>query len=569
MNSSDNAGIQQGATAHWTGITSGFSKGSTQLILSGTTTAGTVIQVGSLLVLNQCDTGFTAGALAAACTGSLPSPDNGGYYHCQDAWRATNQGCAVPSEGGVNSWRNNASEFEVVVVTAINQNGCGANCITLSKPIEEPDWAAGVQAAVIQPLPFDGIENLSLDSGFLHEGIGMTNTLHCWVSGVRDANADPYGIHMQPAFGSLIKDNYFYGVSATAGDKAGVNATGGANNLFQNNICQNTHMCFFVGNAAPETNDVYAYNFVPTVGQGGTNAPFPWISHAAGSSQHLFEGNAMMGENQDGDHGAQPFDTVFRNFLWAFYSCASGNCGAGGHAAGGINATPIRLFYGARYDNIIGNVLGTPGFSTTYKTFGAFDNAAIYIWGAGQAMTVNGTFFNMPTDSLVDTTTMLWGNYDVVNGAVRFNSSEVPTAAPTYPNPVPANQTLPASFYLSSKPSWFGSIPWPAVGPDVSSGNVGQCAGTFDTAGKFNGLAATSSSQCAGSALNTAWAGHVNANPAMACYFTMGGLPDGTGPALSFNGSACYGTSSSSSPNPPPPTNPAPNPPTRLVVTVN
>jgi hypothetical protein len=30
--------------------------------------------------------------------------------------------------------------------------------------------------------------------------------------------------------------------------------------------------------------------------------------------------------------------------------------------------------------------------------------------------------------------------------------------------------TLPASFYLASKPSWFGSVPWPAIGPDVAGG---------------------------------------------------------------------------------------------------
>jgi len=39
-------------------------------------------------------------------------------------------------------------------------------------------------------------------------------------------------------------------------------------------------------------------------------------------------------------------------------------------------------------------------------------------------------------------------------------------------NPVPANQVLPPSLYLSIRPSWWGSVPWPAIGPDVAGGNI-------------------------------------------------------------------------------------------------
>ena len=554
--SSDTSGPQQGASPHFVNVTSGFSKGSTQLILGSLNTA----VVGSILVLNQCDTGFSPNGLGAACTGT--SNDNRGFFHCQAPWSSTNVGCAVASEGGVNSWRSNASEMEAVVITAINQGGCGATCVALSKPIEQPDWASGVQAVVIKPLPYVGVENLSMDGGALGGtsavGVFFGNTLHAWVSGCRISNMSRLGVHLYTAYGGLLKDNYFYGWPGYPngfGDHAAIRAVGGANNLIQNNICHKTNMCLFAADAVPEQSDVFAYNFSPATGNGANaRAVTAWLDHGAGSSFHLIEGNAMFGYNEDGDHGNHLVQTSFRNFLWGWTSCANGQCGSSTAQLGnGDNQSAIRLFFGARYGNIIGNVLGTPGWSTNYKTFGAFDNGSIYIWGVGQ----NG----QPTDALVGTTTMLWGNWDSVNGATRFNSSEVPTAAPSYPNPVPSSQNLPASFYLPSKPSWFGNLAWPPIGPDVTNGNVGQCAGTFDTPGKFNGVAATSAAQCAGSSLNTAWAGHVNANPAMACYFSMGGLPDGTGPALSFNGSKCYGTSSSPSPNP--------LPPTHLIATVN
>ena len=65
---------------------------------------------------------------------------------------------------------------------------------------------------------------------------------------------------------------------------------------------------------------------------------------------------------------------------------------------------------------------------------------------------------------------MRWGNYDTVNNAVRFVNAEVPSSLVQYANPVPAGQSLPASFYLSAKPSWFGATPWLAIGPEVTGG---------------------------------------------------------------------------------------------------
>jgi hypothetical protein len=35
---------------------------------------------------------------------------------------------------------------------------------------------------------------------------------------------------------------------------------------------------------------------------------------------------------------------------------------------------------------------------------------------------------------------------------------------------VPANHNLPDSMYLSGKPSWWGTMPFPAIGPDVTGG---------------------------------------------------------------------------------------------------
>src|SRR5207245_1907916 len=62
------------------------------------------------------------------------------------------------------------------------------------------------------------------------------------------------------------------------------------------------------------------------------------------------------------------------------------------------------------------------------------------------------------------------GTSDFVTGTSRFGVSEVPSVLSQFANPVPPNNILPASLYLSAKPSWFGSGTWPPIGPDVTGG---------------------------------------------------------------------------------------------------
>jgi hypothetical protein len=98
------------------------------------------------------------------------------------------------------------------------------------------------------------------------------------------------------------------------------------------------------------------------------------------------------------------------------------------------------------------------------------------------------------------------GNFDIASGSSIWANG--------------ITHSLPPSFYQSSEPAWFGSIPWPAIGPDVTGGNVD--ASTLQ--------------------------GHVNAIPAEACYNST--LRDSSG-LLLFDPTVCYSSSNTLPPAPP------------------
>jgi hypothetical protein len=108
----------------------------------------------------------------------------------------------------------------------------------------------------------------------------------------------------------------------------------------------------------------------------------------------------------------------------------------------------------------------------------------------------------------VRTTSMRWGNFDVVSSAPRFVASEIPTGDANFPNSAPASTALPGSMYLASRPGWFPTaVPFPAIGPDVVGGNVTGVAGfahkiparaCYDSTTKVSGVLNFNAANCYG-----------------------------------------------------------------------
>jgi len=467
-----------GGPAHTTTWTSGYAKDATQITLGSTSG----LAVGNILILDQDN----------------DTTDTGAVYVCD-----TNTACATDTSSSSSSPGRNINgvdrnQLQFVLVTAIN-----GSTVTISPGLHMPNWRAaknpGAWWATTQAT-MDGVESLAIDntSGGQKAGVFFFNAYKGWVKNVKSLNANRDHVWLYQSARIVIQDNYFYGTQNAASQSYGVETFMSSDDLVINNIFQHVTTPILEGNSSGA---VFAYNFATDMYYSlspGWMMPSVF-THDAGTGMNLFESNAMTGYNQDNIHGSHNFATVFRNQLTGF-------------EPGKIQQTnPVILAAHSRYANLVGNVLGTSGVQTIYEDSQAsgttsLPDKSIYLlgWSGAAGTIVSG----MPYDPLVATTVLRWGNYDYMTRQTRWNASEIPAG-----NAVPPSQTLPASFFLSAKPTWWGRMPWPAIGPDVTGGQDPS--------------------------------GHVFAIPAQVCYNTT--PKDGNG-ILIFNGDRCYITTGPQAP---------------------
>jgi hypothetical protein len=464
--------------ADWTG---GYAQGSNQLTLANVGSTG--IPVGQYIHLDQAnDTQVGAD-----------------FFVCD----STAAHCSLEGGNGGRTINNVLrSQVQIVRVTAVN-----GNTYTISPPLYSPNWRASQTPAVwwaTTVLQNAGVEDLSVDA--TNSGgatnVSMVNAASDWVKGVRllrTCQCQRDLIQLMDAAHCTIESNYLYGTQGKSVNY-GIESYVASDNLVQNNILQHVVSPMMV---QPALGSVLAYNYAinDTYDDGFASNPLHWMSaeisqHNAGVEYNLYEGNIGPGIGADVIHGNQLANTLFRNYLL-------------GSDPGRTDATgAVVLLSYNRYHNIVGNVLGTPGYTTTYEINNDFGKpATVFNLGSGDS--------TVPDDPMVGTTTMRWGNWDVVTGTAHFTVSDVPSGISPYGNAVPASRDLPPSFYLTAKPAfWPSSMPWPPIGPDVAGGT------------------------------ETGLGGHVYNNPAKNCYVAMGGTTTGAnaggGSPLTFSAATCY-----------------------------
>jgi hypothetical protein len=488
-------------TANWT---AGYTPGTTSITLSSKSN----LAVGTPITLDQADDTSDAGDIFVCYTPKgvcSTNGDNGGFL------------------------RSGRSQEQLVLVTSIS--GSGPYTVGISPGIYMPNWSSSKSPQAwwpTSPIVNAGYENLSVDStsSGANESVGIFNCNGCWVSGIRSIGPGRSHVMAWQSPHTTVQNSYFYRTANQSSSSYGLEFNNSSDSLAQNNIYQQLSAPYVNNGSCSGCVMAYSFDINNLYNSGGGVYNYQqqsWYPHTAGDDHILAEGNQGAGMYSDNFHGTHQFQTLFRN---AYNGRQPNN---GNTTTGGLGALLINAF--SRFYNVVGNVLGT-------STFGRYRSD---MGGSGSAIVSVGIGDGVPNDANVGRTLLMWGNYDTVTKAVRWcgnssspgwsstcgSTSEIPTNISSYSNPVPSSTQLPPSFYLNTKPSWWPSgKPWPAIGPDVTGGNL------------------------------AGYAGYAYTIPAADCYTNvMRGPGDGTGSVLSFSADACYGSSGGGggTSNPPPP----------------
>lgn len=419
-------------------------------------------------------------------------------------------------------WNGDRSRGQTVEVMSCSPScgNHGATTITISPPLYTA-YTLTPQALPFTPTRYTGIEDLQIYSNNTHTSqrnapIALYSCLYCWVKGVEENYTDGDYSKVYWALHFEIRDSYFSnGFSHGPGTNnnavwAGFKSSAGK---IENNIierCENPVMLQFGASG-----NVIAYNYatgcygVPTT----ITVSVEW--HSAHLQFNLVEGNVAPALWLDVGHGSTSQTTSFRNW-WlgtgkvcntsidsrGTVDCSGGNgiWTTDGSRAIGDDSLSVT-------SNFIGDVVGSDAQQALSGT-----KVSVVKWSTSRKY--NGTSYGLSfgyslfgdsgTNSFDSTTpfstSFIHGLYNNVDSSTTWASG--------------VTHTLPASFYLSSKPTWWSSnIPWPPIGVDVTGG-IGP-------------------------------GGHANMTPAEACYYNvMKGTDGGPGSPFTFNADSCYGSQS-------------------------
>jgi hypothetical protein len=447
-------------SASWTG---GYGKGSTSLTFSNTTG----LTVGTLVLLDQINDSNTDTGTVWVCTADNICSDEGG------------------GSQGAGSGTTKRAQQQIVQVTGIS-----GNTVNITPGIYMPNWRSSQSPNAMwgsDVIVGAGVEDLSLDNTVAaSNGFEFFGAMDSWVKNVKSYKSNRAHVLLYQSSHITIRDSYFDENLNHGSQCYGVEFFISSDILVENNIFH--HVTLPIATNGTASGSVVSYNYL--TGNTYTVSPTWMIAgyglHEGGIDNMLFEGNDGPGFIADGVHGTHHFVTAFRNYF------------SGLEPGKSAQTNPVKIYAFGRYFNFVGNVLGTDTYHTNYANG---DDGSIYDLGQSPGIGV-------PSDPLVATTLFRWGNYDTVNDAPRFIGSEVPSGLGLYSQAVPTVQTLPNSFYLSSKPAFFGSSPWPAIGPDVTGGTI--------------------------AGLN----GRAYKNPARKCYETT--AKDVNGFMTAYNAQTCY-----------------------------
>jgi hypothetical protein len=389
-----------------------------------------------------------------------------------------------PPGGGSRRWfaRQDRSLTQIMEVTAVN-----GNTVTFSTPFHitfKTEYAAQLSRYANPVLHRVGIEDLYVYGGMGGDGHGNVSVAicaYCWVRNIESHWSIGTSVGFYGTFRSVLRDSYIHETPdpnpGGAGYLVGLN-WGASDNLIENNV-------MWYGNKnivmrATGGGNVIAYNYMDDA-FGGTypNSPEAGLNAGHYTTPHmeLLEGNYSHNYKGDSFWGNSIYVTVFRNHL-SGVRAARPPLDTYKHDMYPYmdlqGRTAVEIQAHSDYTNLVGNVLGFQGQSLlsykqsgysyaqnawSYEKLGEFPrNGEVTMWSIGSQQAGGWTW--VPTTYQ---TQLREGNWDWVTQSQRWHGigGAVGSSMP---------QVIPDSLYLTAKPAFFGSNPWPWV--NASNGTV-------------------------------------------------------------------------------------------------
>lgn len=292
-----------------------------------------------------------------------------------------------------------------------------------------------------------GIEDMLFD----HEGqdvgpsVFFDQCYGCWVRGIHSRMPLEYHTVGANSMRCEIRDSYFTDSQTYGHDNAGIALYGmNVGWKIENNIFYKTFPGIEAQNGTSA--NYFGYNFGEQVEAGWEHSGAMFSdNHGPHDMMNLWEGNTGEMLQADAYYGSSSHGTLFRNHFTAQNAAKIGNFKA------------ISLDRWAYHYNVVGNVLGGPG--TTYAFYEAdvdgypYESATIYRLGYPNIGN-NGLEAGMP-DAMVAASLLRVGNYDYFHSCVWDDETDACVDDP-------AALELPDSLVYEARPSWWPPTkPWP------------------------------------------------------------------------------------------------------------
>jgi hypothetical protein len=409
-------------------------------------------------------------------------------------------GSGTAITGGLNKGSSDltvasASEFKVGMLVVLNQRN-DPNLVWASKGqdrlLQQVTWVKAIKGNTVTVSPptywtwnraldprlynyggfqaeWDGCEDFRVDrtNGKAISTILIDQGYACWIKGVRS--------EMVPNYHFMAIESTCLEIRESVAWDSIAHVTNGAGVLFYRRVCSSLvedniiYRCFpgFEINSGSGGN-VFAYNLMEdnyTDQSHLMGASFD-CNHGGHTCMDLYEGNVGSMFQSDGYFGSASDITLFRNRFHGTNPTLTDN------------SKCVDLGRWSQYFNVVGNVLGTAGFSNLYDPTETFAYSKPVIYRLGFPNMGNNAFEGTrppgtaddALDTRVRTTLIRHGNYDFVTKSTVWD-------------PGIKDHVLPASLYLSSKPVWFGNLAWPPIGSDLN-----PMVGQIPAQARFKGL---------------------------------------------------------------------------------